>query len=54
MRRVDDTWGGVPKLPKFILAGGTFAAGILVPPLGIGMGAAQLLVEGNGVLAGDP
>jgi hypothetical protein len=54
MKRVDDTWGGVPKFPKFLLAGGSFAAGLVLPPLGIGMGAAGLLVEGNGVLAGDP
>ena len=54
MKRVDDGWESVPRVPKFILAGGGFAAGFLLPPLGIGMGAAGLLVEGNGILAGDP
>lgn len=37
MKRVDDGWESVPKFPKFILAGGGFAAGFLLPPLGIGM-----------------
>lgn len=54
MKRVDETWERIPKLPKFLLAGGSFAAGLAVPPLGIGMVATQLLIEGNGVLAGDP
>lgn len=54
MKRVDDTWSGVPKVPKFLLTGGSFAVGFFLPPLGIGMSAAQVLVEGNGVLAGDP
>jgi hypothetical protein len=54
MKRVDSAWERIPKLPKFVLAGGAFAAGLLAPPLGIGMGVAQLVIEGNGVLAGDP
>lgn len=51
MKQVD---GGMGRGPRFLLAGGSFAAGLLVPPLGLAMGVTEILLEGNGVLAGDP
>lgn len=51
MKQVD---GGYDRSPKLLLIGGGIAAGIFVPPLGIGMQVAELVLAGNAVLAGDP
>lgn len=51
MKSVSGVW---ERFPKLLVAGGELAAHVLVPPLGIAVGVAELLLEGNAVLAGDP
>ena len=54
MKQVD---GAVGRGPGFLLAGGSFAASVILPPLGavgLAIGVVEVLMEGNGVLAGDP
>ncbi|HEU5252145.1 MAG TPA: hypothetical protein VFU16_02325 [Solirubrobacterales bacterium] len=54
MKRVD---GVVGRGPGLLLAGGSFAASVILPPLGavgVAIGVVDVLLEGNGVLAGDP
>lgn len=53
MKRVDETWD---RVPKFLLAGGALAAelSVALAPVGIAVHIAEVLLEGNAVLAGDP
>lgn len=48
----------VGETPMFLLAGGGVAAHLLttaiIPPVGIGLAAVEMLLTGNAVLAGDP
>jgi hypothetical protein len=53
--KVMKTIGGFPRgrLPKWVVAGGEFALGLL-PHVAVPLGAAELIRQGIGVIAGDP